>query len=178
MNKKGFTLMEIIVVIALLGAIMLLVVPNITKNFKESKKRLFYDNVVSLYTSAGRSFLLLDNTSNKTFSNSGNTLDVDVSEDITYKIVVNSYGEVTSMYVTNGTYSYSKSNSNGIKKKDIKLDDIIEGTGDEDVSAKVTLFDKLLEDNSTISERTDFSTAFTTNTANTLYKATENGTDV
>ena len=178
MNKKGFTLMEIIVVIALLGAIMLLVVPNITKNFKESKKRLFYDNVVSLYTSAERSFLLLDNTSNKTFSNSGNTLDVDVSEDITYKIVVNSYGEVTSMYVTNGTYSYSKSNSNGIKKKDIKLDDIIEGTGDEDVSAKVTLFDKLLEDNSTISERTDFSTAFTTNTANTLYKATENGTDV
>ena len=178
MNKKGFTLMEIIVVIALLGAIMLLVVPNITKNFKESKKRLFYDNVVSLYTSAGRSFLLLDNTSNKTFSNSGNTLDVDVSEDITYKIVVNSYGEVTSMYVTNGTYSYSKSNSNGIKKKDIKLDDIIEGTGDEDVSAKVTLFDKLLEDNPTISERTDFSTAFTTNTANTLYKATENGTDV
>ena len=178
MNKKGFTLMEIIVVIALLGAIMLLVVPNITKNFKESKKRLFYDNVVSLYTSAGRSFLLLDNTSNKTFSNSGNTLDVDVSEDITYKIVVNSYGEVTSMYVTNGTYSYSKSNSNGIKKKDIKLDDIIEGTGDEDASAKVTLFDKLLEDNPTISERTDFSTAFTTNTANTLYKATENGTDV
>ena len=178
MNKKGFTLMEIIVVIALLGAIMLLVVPNITKNFKDSKKRLFYDNVVSLYTSAGRSFLLLDNPSNKTFSNSGNTLDVDVSEDITYKIVVNSYGKVTSMYVTNGTYSYSKSNSNGIKKKDIKLDDIIEGTGDEDASAKVTLFDKLLEDNPTISERTYFSTPFTTNTANTLYKATENGTDV
>ena len=178
MNKKGFTLMEIIVVIALLGAIMLLVVPNITKNFKESKKRLFYDNVVSLYTSAGRSFLLLDNPSNKTFSNSGNTLDVDVSEDITYKIVVNSYGEVTSMYVTNGTYSYSKSNSNGIKKKDIKLDDIIEGTGDEDAIAKVTLFDKLLEDNPTINTRTDFSTPFTTNTANTLYKATENGTDV
>ena len=173
MNKKGFTLMEIIVVIALLGAIMLLVVPNITKNFKDSKKRLFYDNVVSLYTSAGRSFLLLDNPSNKTFSNSGNTLDVDVSEDITYKIVVNSYGEVTSMYVTNGTYSYSKSNSNGIKKKDIKLDDIIEGTGDEDVSAKVTLFDKLLEDNPTISERTDFNTTFTETNTGTLYKATE-----
>ena len=178
MNKKGFTLMEIIVVIALLGAIMLLVVPNITKNFKESKKRLFYDNVVSLYTSAGRSFLLLDNTSNKTFSNSGNTLDVDVSEDITYKIVVNSYGEVTSMYVTNGTYSYSKSNSNGIKKKDIKLDDIIEGTSGENIGINVTLFDKLLEDNPTISERTDFSTTFTTNTAKTLYKSTESGTDV
>ena len=41
-----------------------------------------------------------------------------------------------------------------------------------------TLASKLLEDNPTISTRTDFSTPFTTNTANTLYKATENGTDV
>ena len=41
-----------------------------------------------------------------------------------------------------------------------------------------TLASKLLEDNPTISTRSDFSTAFTTNTANTLYKASENATDV
>ena len=41
-----------------------------------------------------------------------------------------------------------------------------------------TLASKLLEDNPTISVRTDFSEPFTTNTANTLYKATENGIDV
>ena len=41
-----------------------------------------------------------------------------------------------------------------------------------------TLASKLLEDNPTISTRTDFGTVFTTNTANTLYKATENGTEV
>ncbi len=40
------------------------------------------------------------------------------------------------------------------------------------------IYDVLLKDNPTISTRTDFSTPFTTNTANTLYKATENGTDV
>ena len=40
------------------------------------------------------------------------------------------------------------------------------------------LKNKLLADNPTISTRSDFSTVFTTNTANTLYKATENGTDV
>ena len=177
MNKKGFTLMEIIVVIALLGAIMLLVVPNITKNFKDSKKRLFYDNVISLYSSAGRSFLLSGSQTGKTFSNDGDALDAEVSANVTYKIIINSFGEITSIYVSNGTYTYSKSGSN-ITKKDIKLEDVIEGTGDEDASAKVTLFDKLLEDNPTISTRTDFSAPFTTNTANTLYKATENGTDV
>ena len=41
-----------------------------------------------------------------------------------------------------------------------------------------TLATKLLEDNPTIGTRNDFGTVFTTNTANTLYKATENGTDV
>ena len=41
-----------------------------------------------------------------------------------------------------------------------------------------TLASKLLRDNPTISTRSDFSTPFTTNTANTLYKITEDGTDV
>ena len=41
-----------------------------------------------------------------------------------------------------------------------------------------TLANQLLNDNPTIGTRTDFSTPFTTNTANTLYKATENATDV
>ena len=43
---------------------------------------------------------------------------------------------------------------------------------------ETTLISKLFENNPTISTRTDFSTPFTTNTANTLYKTTENGTDV
>ena len=42
----------------------------------------------------------------------------------------------------------------------------------------VTLANKLLENNPIISTRTDFSTPFTTNTANTLYKTAENGTNV
>ena len=41
-----------------------------------------------------------------------------------------------------------------------------------------TLAEVIVNDNPTINERTDFSTPFTTNTANTLYKATENGKDV
>ena len=181
MNKKGFSLIEIIVVIALLGAIMILVVPNLTKNYKDSKKRLFYDNVVSLYTSAGRSFLLLDNPSSKTFSNDGNVLlDAEVSDDITYKIIVNSYGEVISIYVTDGIYTYFKSKKDEIKKGDIKLDDIVEGTDKLDIpneddtsSDGETLLSRILNDNPTISERSNFSTPFTTTNTGTLYKATE-----
>ena len=41
-----------------------------------------------------------------------------------------------------------------------------------------TLSEAIMYYNPTISTRTDFSTPFTTNTANTLYKSTENATDV
>ena len=45
-------------------------------------------------------------------------------------------------------------------------------------SQNPTLASKLLKDNPTIGTRSDFSTPFTTNTVNTLYKASENATDV
>ena len=41
-----------------------------------------------------------------------------------------------------------------------------------------TLSEAMMYYNPVVSTRTDFSTPFTTNTANTLYKATENGTDI
>ena len=41
-----------------------------------------------------------------------------------------------------------------------------------------TLLSQLLEDNPTVSERKDFTSPFTTNTTNTLYKAKEDNTDV
>ncbi len=51
---------------------------------------------------------------------------------------------------------------------------ITEGTKDPNQ----TLLTQLLEDNPTVSERKDFTSPFTTNTTNTLYKAKEDNTDV
>mgnify|MGYP004567139861 CR=1 FL=1 len=173
MKKNGFTFIEIIVVIALLGAIMLLVVPNITKNFKESKKKLFYDNVLGIYSSASRTYFSQDNASNKSFSNTGVKLDVDISDDITYRVKVDSYGAVLSIYVTDGTYTYKLDNANGISKKDIKLANVIEGVIEGKVDSYLTLYEQLLEDNPTIKTRTDFNATFTETNTGTLYKATE-----
>ena len=49
--KKGFTLVEILIVIVLIGVIMTLVVPKITSSYKSAKKNMFYDNVISIYLS-------------------------------------------------------------------------------------------------------------------------------
>ena len=127
MKKKGFTLVELIAVIALLSIIMLLIVPNIANYLNGSKKTLFYDNVVNMFKSATTTFMYQDDPTNTTFSNNGVKLDVDVESEYVYTIKVNNYGEVISIDVNNGVYSYNKSSSDineGLNKSDIKLEDV------------------------------------------------------
>lgn len=127
MKKKGFTLVELIAVIALLSIIMLLIVPNVANYLNSSKKTLFYDNVVNMFKSATTSFMYQDDPTNTTFSNNGVKLDVDVESEYVYTIKVNNYGEVISIDVNNGVYSYNKSSSDineGLNKSDIKLEDV------------------------------------------------------
>lgn len=127
MKKKGFTLVELIAVIALLSIIMLLIVPNIANYLNSSKKTLFYDNVVNMFKSATTTFMYQDDPTNTTFSNNGVKLDVDVESEYVYTIKVNNYGEVISIDVNNGVYSYNKSSSDineGLNKSDIKLEDV------------------------------------------------------
>lgn len=127
MKKKGFTLVELIAVIALLSIIMLLIVPNLANYLNNSKKTLFYDNVVNMFKSATTTFMYQDDPTNTTFSNNGVKLDVDVESEYVYTIKVNNYGEVISIDVNNGVYSYNKSSSDineGLNKSDIKLEDV------------------------------------------------------
>lgn len=127
MKKKGFTLVELIAVIALLSIIMLLIVHNVANYLNSSKKTLFYDNVVNMFKSATTTFMYQDDPTNTTFSNNGVKLDVDVESEYVYTIKVNNYGEVISIDVNNGVYSYNKSSSDineGLNKSDIKLEDV------------------------------------------------------
>lgn len=127
MKKKGFTLVELIAVIALLSIIMLLIVPNVANYLNSSKKTLFYDNVINMFKSATTTFMYQDDPTNTTFSNNGVKLDVDVESEYVYTIKVNNYGEVISIDVNNGVYSYNKSSSDineGLNKSDIKLEDV------------------------------------------------------
>ena len=107
--------------------IMLLIVPNVANYLNNSKKTLFYDNVVNMFKSATTTFMYQDDPTNTTFSNNGVKLDVDVESEYVYTIKVNNYGEVISIDVNNGVYSYNKSSSDineGLNKSDIKLEDV------------------------------------------------------
>ncbi len=125
MKKKGFTLIEVIAVIALLSLLLLLVVPNITESYKKSQKKIFYDNVLGIYNTATQSFLLEDTTVNN-FCHAGTKLKADLGEDIEYSVILDDFGQVTSLAVSNGRFYYSKSSSSGVSRSDISIDDIQE----------------------------------------------------
>lgn len=45
MNKKGFTLIEVLAVIVILSLLVVLIVPNVSKTLEESKIEIIKDNV-------------------------------------------------------------------------------------------------------------------------------------
>lgn len=131
-NKKGFTLVELLSVIALLGVLLLLVLPNVTKSFQSAKKSLFKDEVINIYNSAFNTYIL--NTSEGDFTKRfcvGNDtttkeLNVDEKENFYYDVLLNNKGEVIYLKVSNENYGFFLNDENGIKKKNIKTSNITE----------------------------------------------------
>lgn len=129
-EKKGFTLVELLAVIALIGILLLLVTPNVMKLFTGAKKSLFYDEALSIYNNAYTTYIY--NTSEgdytKRFCRGKDTstklIDIEEKEGLYYDVTVNSFGEVISLKVANENYGISVSNSSGIKKKSIKQSDV------------------------------------------------------
>ena len=52
MNKKGFTLVELLAVIAILAVLMVFALPNAVQAIRNSKKNAFLDNVKNIITTA------------------------------------------------------------------------------------------------------------------------------
>ncbi len=120
MKKKGFTLIEVIAVIALVSLLLLLVVPNITESYMKSQKK-----ILGIYNTATQSFLLEDTKVNN-FCHAGTKLKADLGEDVEYNVILDDFGQVTSLAVSNGRFYYSKSSSSGVSRSDISIDDIQE----------------------------------------------------
>ena len=181
MNKKGFTLIELLAVIAILAILMLLVTPRLVKSIKSSKKDTFYDNVTLIYNTAILEYVD-DNTKNDEYcdtcsNNLGNKIPNKFEYDVKFE-----EDKLIYIRITDKEYIYVKSDKNGINKKDLSKDDVKEydpnAPEEREEFKGGTLSKAIMYNNPTISTRTDFSTPFLDNTANTLYKTTENGTDV
>ena len=90
---------------------------------------------------------------------------------LSYEYLLNN-NTVNKITCKNGTVATFNTSDNSVSLSNIKMSDYCT------IDFNHTFYSKLLVDNPKVETRTDFSTPFTSNIANTLYKATENGEDV
>ena len=132
-NKKGFTLVELIAVIAILSILLVMALPQVLELFNDSREGAFITQVQSIYRAAEEQYVsdqLSPNVGStatrycRDETNSNTEDDLTVSSDaVYYDIEFNSDGQVTKIIVSDGSkYSYT-STSSPVKIGDIKTID-------------------------------------------------------
>lgn len=125
MKKNGFTLVELLAAIAILALITIIVLPNITSLFNETKKNSFLNELRQIYNTALHQWVK-DSISNGNEivyarSNSGNcnnSLKLSGRGKLHYYIKFSNSGNIIELYAEDGTYQYSYE-GDGLKVEDI-----------------------------------------------------------
>ena len=138
MKKKGFTLVELLAVIAILAILVVIALPNILSMFNNAKKSSFETELKSVYTAAEEQWI------KDTFSSSGtkvyahclsgtcsNEIKLNGRDTLEYYIEFDSKGNVIKYYAKDGSYQYSYSGP-GLKKNDIANAELVANLSDDD----------------------------------------------
>ena len=110
MNKKGFTLVEMMAVIAVLGLLVLLVLPNVLKSYKDAKKISFINEAKTIYKASTDKFVTERTKGNKIGlieqekDSSTNPLSLAEASDLNYTIRLDNDGKVTAFKMSNAEF--------------------------------------------------------------------------
>ena len=108
MNKKGFTLVELLAVIAILAILVIIALPNVIKLYNNAKKNAFMTEAQNLAKEVSSKYISESMKGNKVtvISNKQNPFDMTGSE-LEYNFELDSQGKIKNMIVSNGTYCIS-----------------------------------------------------------------------
>ena len=108
MNKKGFTLVELLAVIAILSILVIIVLPNVLEMFNRAKKELFLTEAKTVYKEVAKKYITENMKGNKIdkVSNNKNKLSIE-SNDLKYDIKLDAKGNVKNFVVSNDNYCIS-----------------------------------------------------------------------
>ena len=108
MNKKGFTLVELLAVIAILAILVIIALPNVLKMYNDSKKNAFMTEAQTLAKEVSSKYISESMKGNKVtvISNKQNPLDM-TGRELEYSFELDSQGKIKNMTVSNGTYCIS-----------------------------------------------------------------------
>ena len=129
MKNKGFTLVELLAVIAILAIFVIIALPNVLKMFNQAKKDTFLTEAKTIYKEISKKYISETMRGNKIsiISNDNNKLELE-SNDLKYKVKLNNDGSIKKFEVSNGNYCISGKFNN---LSDLTTDKIIEGKCEE-----------------------------------------------
>ena len=125
MKNKGFTLVELLAVIAILALLVIIALPNVLKMFNQAKKDTFLTEAKTIYKEISKKYISEAMKGNKIsdISNDNNKLELE-SNALKYNVKLNDDGSIKKFEVSNGTYCLSGEFNN---LSDLTTDKIIEG---------------------------------------------------
>ena len=113
MKKRGFTLVELLAVIAILAILVLFALPNILKMFNNAKRSTFETEVKEIARTAEKEWLKdsITSSGSKIYSKCSNgtcekELNMNSSDDLNYYIHMNSNGKIDKIYVKDDSFQY------------------------------------------------------------------------
>lgn len=129
-NRNGFTLVELLAVIAILAILIMIAIPNVIKMFNNAKRSAFETETKKIVQS-----ITLQHMSNSIY-NSGehiysnckegclNNLNYEDRENLSYFGKTNSNGKIVEFYITDGTFQYSYK-GDSLKPEQIVVEDVV-----------------------------------------------------
>ena len=142
-KRVGFTLVELLAVIAILAILVIIALPNVIEMFNSAKKQSFINELKTIYMAAEEQ-RIADTLTKSGYTayarNSDNScvgkLDLSGRDDIQYYIEFDSEGNVIKYYAKDGSFQY-KSDKYGLKKTEITDAESI-GSLDEEYIIDIT----------------------------------------
>ena len=148
MKKKGFTLVELLAVIAILAILVIIALPNVMSLFNEAKKNSFANELKEIYKTAQNQWMTDSMVETKEINyareniscgagGAPKQLQLSGRAEIKYAITVNKAGDVVDYVATDGTYMYSYK---AAASDSLKIENI--GNGSEGKNEIVRLSDE------------------------------------
>ena len=127
MKNKGFTLVELLAVIAILAILVIIALPNVIKLYNDVKKNSFLTETKTIYSEVSKKYISESMKGNKlTYISSEDDTKLEMTgRDLQYCVLLNTDGSVKSMKVSNGEWIAEL--PSGKKITDLKSTDLKDG---------------------------------------------------
>lgn len=169
-NKKGFTLVELLAVIVILGVLLMIAVPAVQNVIKKTKNNATQKQA-ELFIDAAKKMAIIDEATNDKVIYKLSDLDSSVD--------TNRFTGMVVALKENGSYKYYIYLNDSVNKKTIgnNNNDIFKFASEDEINENVTDGGKIFEEKSTLIIKVNnntYSYTNTNNTLNTYYSVKEN----